>query len=80
MEAWNKIQLGDSEHHVREVMGTPRAEYLATSAPADYRVSGYARPTRGIGCKVLVYTEKDLVFYVYIDMLGRVEDKFHGPS
>ncbi len=80
MADWAKIRLGDSEERVREIMGPPRAEYLAASAPADYRVSGYARPTRGIGCKVLVYIKKDLVFFVYIDVLGRVEDKFSGPS
>jgi len=79
-ERWRQIAVGDTEAKVRASLGTPRYEYDAASAPADYYIEGYGKPDRGITGRVLIYLERDLVLYVWIDADGRVEEMMRGVS
>jgi len=59
---WSQIKVGDTEADVRQLLGEPRYEYEASSAPADYYVEGWGRKERPITGKVLVYFGKiDLI-------------------
>jgi len=78
--SWKNVNVGDSETKVRDLLGPPIFEYTLENAPADYRVSGYGQPSRGITGKVLIYLKADLVLYVWIDKNGRVEEKFVAVS
>lgn len=79
-ERWQKVQFGDAEKAVRELLGTPLREYDRGNAPADYYLPAYAKKIRAISGRVLIYTGADEVFYVWIDEKGQVEDVFHGGS
>ena len=79
-EAWSQVHVGDDHVAVRELLGPPFREYSRESAPDDYYVSGHARPERSISNRVLIYMGRDLIMYVWIDLNGRVEEKFIGPS
>lgn len=77
---WSQVNPGDSEESVRGALGAPYREYDPESAPPDYYVSGYARRERPITGKVLIYLGKDMVFYVWLDQAGHVEETFAGTS
>jgi len=78
---WAKVKAGDSELRVRELLGEPRYVYESDSSPANYYVEGYGRKERPISGRVLIYFGSfDLILYVYIDPLGRVEEMVTATS
>ena len=77
---WSQVSVGDSEQSVRSALGSPYREYRLESAPPEYYVSGYARRERPITGKVLIYLGADMVFYVWLDRTGYVEETFAGTS
>jgi hypothetical protein len=77
---WSQVRLGDTEISVRQRVGAPRREYEKGSAPSQYYESGYRHRDRPITARVLIYMGADLIFYVWIDEKGYVEDVFIGTS
>jgi hypothetical protein len=77
---WDQVAIGDSEAHVRQILGAPGRAYDKATAPPDYYVDGWQRPEREITNKVLIYFGADMVFYVWIDEEGKVEETFRGGS
>ena len=45
-----------------------------------YPIPGYATPDRGIDDSVMIYSEGDLIGYLFVDELNKVTDVFYGPS
>lgn len=80
MENWQNVVVGMTQAAVRERLGPPRHEYQRETAPSDYYVSGYGRKERPITNRVLIYLERDLVLYVWIDASGQVEEVAIAPS
>ena len=75
LQKWQAVQVGVSEERVRELLGPPRYEYDAATAPEAYYVPGFGRKERTITGKVLIYFGGgDLVLYVYVSPEGRVEE------
>jgi len=75
LEKWQAVQVGVSEERVRELLGPPRYEYDAVTAPEAYYVPGFGRKERTITGKVFIYFGGgDLVLYVYVSPEGRVEE------
>lgn len=77
---WHEIVVGTSEEEVRAKLGKPFRDYERATAPDDYYEPGYAKETRQISSRVLLYTGADLIFYVWIGENGRVEHTFIGGS
>lgn len=80
VERRERVSLGISESAVLDLLGPPYRRHDRADGVADYHVSGFARPNRDIAARVLIYMEKDMVLYVYLDHQGRMEDVFIGGS
>ncbi|HNQ21799.1 MAG TPA: hypothetical protein PKK06_01765 [Phycisphaerae bacterium] len=77
---WAQVHIGDTEARVVELLGEPNKQYERDGAPADYYIEGYGRRKRPITAKVLIYLGADMVFYIWLDADGRVEEVFQGVS
>ena len=77
---WDRISVGDPESLVLRILGEPLIEYQKNTAPPDYYLAGYGRKERPITGEVLIYCKSDMVLYVWLDEIGRVEDMFRGVS
>ncbi len=78
--AWSCVEVGLLEEEVYACLGEPRYLHDVLSAPSDYYVKGYGRKVRPISNRVLIYMGADMVFYVWIDLQGRVEETVIGVS
>jgi len=80
LSKWSRVHVGDKEARVRALLGKPVFDWSQETAPAEYRISGYRWPERGINGKVLIYMEADLILYIWLDESGAVEEMFTGAS
>lgn len=80
VQTWSRIKLGDPEARVLSLLGKPFRVFDKATAPSNYYVSGYQFKRRSISGKVLIYSRKDLVYYIWIGPTSVVEDLFIGGS
>jgi hypothetical protein len=74
------VEPGMSETDVHDLLGQPFRSYRRADAPADWHVTGYARPVRRIDSKILIYVRSEAIAYVYIGPDGLVQEVFVGGS
>jgi len=77
---WSRIRVGDTVSAVKAMLGEPAREYSTEQGSNGYYVQGYGHKNRVVTGGVLIYLDADMVFYVWIDKRGYVEDTFLGTS
>jgi hypothetical protein len=80
LQKWAQVCIGDTEEQVLSTLGNPIKCITAQNASDVYYVEGYRKKSRSITSKVLIYMERDLIFYIWIGRDDRVEDTFIGTS